>query len=83
LIWLTLVRIGTVISVGSAILHLIEQRTREINGSRIYSSEEAARFLGVDRRTVVKLIKNEEMSGKLVRGNYRILGQSIVEYLYK
>ena len=80
---MTIVRAGTVLSVGSAILHLIEQRTRDVSTSRIYSSQEAARFLGVSRKTVIGLIKKEKMRGKLVKGNYRIMGQSIVEYLNK
>lgn len=83
MIWLSLVRAGTLLSVGTAVLHLIEQRTREINPSRIYTTADAARFLGVGRRTVVNLLKNNELRGKLVRKNYRIMGQSIIEYINK
>ncbi|MEE8394339.1 MAG: hypothetical protein V3R66_08340 [Rhodospirillales bacterium] len=72
---------GIVLYLGSTIKWLFDQRTREINPMRIYSSSEAARFLGVDRRSVVLLIKNNKMQGKLVRGNFRIMGQSILEYL--
>ncbi len=83
MIWLTIVRAGTLLSVGTALLHLIEQRTREINPSRIYSTAEAARFLGIGRRAVVDLVKKNEIRGKMVRKNYRIMGQSIIEYINK
>jgi excisionase family DNA binding protein len=83
MIWLTLVRAGTILSLGTALLHLIDQRTREINPSRIYSSIDAARFLGASRRVVVELVKKNEIRGKMVRGNFRIMGQSIIEYINK
>ena len=83
MIWLTLVRAGTILSVGTALVHLIDQRTREINSSRIYTSTDAARFLGASRRGVVELVKQNKIRGKLVQGNYRIMGQSIIEYLNK
>ncbi len=83
MIWLTLVRAGTILSVGTALIHLIDQRTREINPSRIYSTIDAARFLGASRKMIVELVKNNELRGKLVRGNYRIMGQSIIEYINK
>jgi excisionase family DNA binding protein len=83
LIWLSLARAGTVISLGTAVVHFLDKRTREINSTRIYSSEEAARFLGVSRRTMVKLLNNNDIQAKMVQGNFRILGQNIIEYLRK
>jgi excisionase family DNA binding protein len=81
MIWLTVVRAGTIISLAAAVLQLYDLSTREVKPNRIYSSREAARYLGVNRRTVVKLIHAGELKGKLIRGNYRIPGQSIMEYL--
>lgn len=80
MIWVALVRAGTLISIAAAVMHYYDLRTCEIKPTRIYSSGEAARFLGISRRLVVEMIRNNEIQGKLVRGNYRIAGQSIIEY---
>lgn len=81
MIWMAILRAGSVLSVATAVLHYYDQRHREINPNRIYSSQDAARFLGVERRIVVTLIKNNDIRGKMVQGNYRIPGRSIIEYL--
>jgi hypothetical protein len=81
MIWMAIVRAGTVLSLAAAVTHYYDLRNREIKPNRIYSSTEAARFLGVGRRAVVGLMKREELRGRLVKGNFRIPGQSIIEYL--
>ena len=81
MIWLTIVRAGTLISLAAAVLQLYDLSTREVKPNRIYSTREAARYLGLNRRNVVKLIRSRKLKGKLVRGNYRIPGQSILKYL--
>ena len=81
MIWMAIMRAGTVISLVAAVVHLYDQRNREIKPNRIYSSTEAARFLDADRRIVVELLKKGQLRGHLVKGNFRIPGQSIIEYL--
>lgn len=81
MIWQTIMRFGTVITTAAFVKQLYDFRTREIIPNRIYSSTDAARFLGVGRRDVVKLVKSERLKGKMVDGNYRITGQNIIEYL--
>ena len=81
MIWMAIVRAGTVMSLVAAVTHYLDLRSREIKPNRIYSSIEAARFLGVDRRAVVVLAKGDKLRGRLVNGNLRIPGQSIIEYL--
>ncbi|MEG3620320.1 helix-turn-helix domain-containing protein [Magnetovibrio sp. PR-2] len=81
MIWTAVIRLGTLMSVATAVLHLYDERTRAINASRIYRTPDAARFLGISRKDVVKLIKANDIKATLVNGNYRILGQNIIEYL--
>ncbi len=81
MIWMAIVRAGTVMSLAAAVIHYYDLRNREIKPNRLYSSTEAARFLGVDRGAVVGLIKSEKLRGRLVKGNFRIPGQSIIGYL--
>ncbi len=81
MIWMAIMRAGTVMSLVAAVVHFYDQRNREIKPNRIYSSTEAARFLDVDRRVVVDLLKSEQLRGRLVKGNFRIPGQSIIEDL--
>ncbi len=78
---MAIMRAGTVMSLVAAVTHYLDLRNREVKPNRIYSSTEAARFLGGSRRTVIELVKNEQLRGRLVQGNYRIPGQSIIEYL--
>ncbi|MEE8392962.1 MAG: hypothetical protein V3R66_01355 [Rhodospirillales bacterium] len=80
---MAIIRAGTMLSVATAIMHLYDHRHRDIKPNRIYTSHDVARFLGVNRSTVVSILKLKEMQGKMVRGNYRISGQSIIEYLKK
>lgn len=81
MIWMAIMRAGTILSLVAAVVHFYDQRNREIKPNRIYSSTEAGRFLGVDRRAVVGLVKDEELRGRLVKGFFRIPGQSIIKYL--
>lgn len=81
MIWIGIVRAATVVSLAAAILNLYDLYTREVKPNRIYSPWQAARYLGVDRRYVIRLVEENKLRGKLVRGNYLIAGRSILEYL--
>ncbi len=56
---------------------------KKIEANKIYTTIEVAKFIGTDRVGVVKLIRSGELVGKKVGVNYRILGQSIFNYLGK
>ncbi|WP_135075088.1 helix-turn-helix domain-containing protein [Terasakiella sp. SH-1] len=79
--WTMIARVGTLMSLGAALMELYNSRHREVNSSRIYNSTEAARFLGVERKEVIRLLEQGRMRGRLVNGNYRVPGSSIIEYL--
>ncbi|MBF0246953.1 MAG: helix-turn-helix domain-containing protein [Alphaproteobacteria bacterium] len=83
MIWMSIVRAGTVVSLAAAALQLYDHAMREIKPNRIYTTREAARFLGIGRRAVIELIKSGQLTGKLAKKNYRIPGQSILDYLSK
>ncbi|WP_165602647.1 helix-turn-helix domain-containing protein [Candidatus Terasakiella magnetica] len=68
-------------SMAAAVVHYYDQRHREVNSSRIYNSTEAARLLGISRKTMIKLLEKGRIRGRLVNGNYRVPGSSIIEYL--
>ncbi|MEI8395118.1 MAG: helix-turn-helix domain-containing protein [Rhodospirillaceae bacterium] len=81
--WNLVLRSGAVMSVALAGLQLFDLFFREIRPHRIYTSEEAALLLGVDRRAIVRLVAKGAIPCTKVDGNYRILGQSLLEYLKK
>ena len=83
MIWLAILRSATALSLAATALQLYDLATREVKPNRIYSTREAARFLGMDRRAVVELARASELKGRLVDGNYRIPGHSILEFLNK
>lgn len=74
-------RIATILPMVLTIRELHSLATREITPNQIYSTREAARYLGLDRRATIKLLRENKLKGKLVNGNYRILGKSLLEYL--
>ncbi|CAK0765541.1 Magnetosome protein MamR [uncultured Gammaproteobacteria bacterium] len=81
--WTLVLRCGAVMSIALAGVQLFDAFFREIKPYRIYSSEEAARLLGVDRRAIVRLVQNGAIACNKVEGSYRILGQSLLDYLKK
>ncbi len=81
--WTLVLRGGAVMSLALAGLQLFDLFFREIRPHRIYTSDEAALLLGVERRTIVRLVARGDIPGSKVDGNYRILGQSLLEYLSK
>jgi len=81
MIWSALTRMGALLSMGLLFKDLHDLATRDIKPNRIYSSQEAARYLGISRTDVIKLLRSNKLRGKMVEGNYRIPGQSILGYL--
>ncbi|GAB6051952.1 hypothetical protein JCM17960_07720 [Magnetospira thiophila] len=83
MIWSSLTRGGILLSVVSEAARLWDMASRDIKPARIYSSQETAKLLGTDRKTVLRLIHDKKIMAKLLEGNYQILGQNIIEYLNK
>jgi len=83
MIWLVILRSATALSLAATALQLYDLATREVKPNRIYSTREAGRFIGMDRRAVVELARASALKGRLVDGNYRIPGHSILEFLNK
>lgn len=81
--WTVLLRTSIVISLVAAVKQIYDKITYEISPTRIYSASQTSRFLGIDRKKVIKLIKEKEITAKAVSGNYKVPGQSILEYLNK
>ena len=79
--WTLVLRSGAVMSLALAGLQWFDLFFREIRPHRIYTSDEAALLLGVERRTIVHLVARGDIPGSKVDGNYRILGQSLLDYL--
>ena len=81
--WTILFRTSIVVSLVAAVKQIYDSATYEISPSRIYSTSQVSRFLGIDRKDVISLIKDGQISAKPVNGNYKVPGQSILEYLNK
>ena len=84
MLWNLLGRFTTVLGIGITLKNLRDDRIREsseISPHRIYSSREVAILLGIQREEVVRKLKKKELKGRMVNGNYRIPGASILDYL--
>ncbi|CAK0756261.1 Magnetosome protein MamR [Azospirillaceae bacterium] len=83
MIWTFVLRSSAVVSLALAVVELCDlfQEKQEIAPNRIYSSEEAASLFGVERAAVVRLARQGAIKSSKVNGNYRILGQSLLDYL--
>ncbi|MEE8484691.1 MAG: helix-turn-helix domain-containing protein [Nitrospinota bacterium] len=83
MLWTVLLRTSIVISLVAAVKQIYDKTTYEISPSRIYNTGQVSRFLGIDRKDVIKLIKSKKITAKAVNGNYKIPGQCILDYLNK
>ncbi|CAH2598665.1 Magnetosome protein MamR [Rhodovastum atsumiense] len=81
MIWTAVLRGGAVASLALAVFELYDQFYREIRPNRIYSVDEAARLLRLERRSLVRLIRQGTIPGMKVSGHYRVLGQSLLDFL--
>ncbi len=81
MIWTVFARIGALLSMGLLVKDLHDLATRDVKTNRIYSTQETARYLGISRVEVIRLLRQNGLRGKMVDGNYRIPGQSILSYL--
>ena len=84
MIWEAFLRGSAVVGFAHGVMTLIDKvMAEEILPHRIYTTTEAARFLSMDRDAVVGLLRRKELQGRLVEGNYRIVGSAILEYIGK
>ncbi|CAK0744571.1 Magnetosome protein MamR [Azospirillaceae bacterium] len=81
--WTLVLRSGAVLSIALAGVQLFDMFFREIRPHRLYSSGDAARLLGVERRDIIRLARQGAIQSKKVDGNYWILGQNLLDYLSK
>ena len=81
MIWTLVLRGGAVVSLALAVVQLYDQLFREIRPNRLYSIDEAARLLRLDRETLERLLRQGAFLSANVDGNYRILGQNLLDYL--
>ena len=52
-----------------------------INPNKVYTAQETAILIGVDKRTVYPLLKNGAIFSRRLGKGYKILGQNILEFL--
>ncbi len=55
--------------------------TRGIKADSIYSTVDVAALLRVERNVVIHLIKRGDLKARKIKGQYKILGQNIKEFL--
>ena len=54
---------------------------KRVDANRIYSTAEAAKFLGTDRIGVIRLIRADRLHARKLNENYNIVGRSIILFL--
>jgi len=82
MIWQALLKGTAIVTFTQGIMALVDKAfAEEILPHRIYNTVEAAEILGMDRLDVIQLLRRDDLRGKRVDGNYRILGSSLLEYL--
>lgn len=82
MIWQALIKGTAIVTFTQGVVALVDKVfADEVLPHRIYNTEEVAPILGMTRIDVIKLLQRDELKGKRVDGNYRILGSSILEYM--
>ena len=83
-LWMAVTRFGVLLGVTLRLKSFREGQLRErneIRPHRIYSSHEASILLSVERAELVNLVTQKKIMGRMVNGNYRIPGSSLLSYL--
>ena len=83
MLWTILFRTSIVASLALTAKQIYDAANYEISPTRIYNTHQVSRFLGVERKVVIDLVKKKQITAKTVNGNYKIPGQSVLEYLNK
>jgi hypothetical protein len=82
MIWEALFRGSVIVGFTQGVITLMDKvMSEEILPHRIYNTADAARLLSMDRSNVINLLRSKEIKGRLVDGNYRIMGSAILEYI--
>jgi len=82
--WVALSRVILLMNLAYTARSLQQQQGMKsiININRIYNTRETARLLEMERTEIIGLLKDGSLKGRLVKGNYRITGKSIEDYLH-
>ena len=82
MIWEVVLRGGALVALAEGALALADRVfSEEVLPHKIYGTTEAARLLGMERAAVLVLVRSDKIKAKMIGGNYRILGASILEYI--
>ncbi|MBF0281860.1 MAG: helix-turn-helix domain-containing protein [Zetaproteobacteria bacterium] len=81
MVWTVLTRAGSLLSLVASAYHFYELKFKDIKPTRLYSTSDVAKFLGVSRKDVLRLIVNDELAAHMVGENYQILGQNLIQYM--
>lgn len=55
--------------------------SKDLRSDSIYSANDAAALLKVEKGVILKLIKRGDIKARRVKGQYKILGQNLKDFL--
>ncbi|MBF0282021.1 MAG: helix-turn-helix domain-containing protein [Zetaproteobacteria bacterium] len=66
---------------GTMVMINFFQKRQKILPYKIYNSQEVAALLGIERVAVVKMIHDGRLQGTMIKKNYAIVGQRVIDFL--
>jgi len=80
--WVLVQRFGMVLITALSMDQLLKVLSpRQIKADEVYSAGDVARMLRVDKEVVNVLIKRGDIKARSIDGEYKVLGQSIKDFL--
>lgn len=80
--WILIQRLSLVLITAVSTDHLLRIfSSRDIKVGAIYSADDVAALLRVEKGVVLHLIKRGDIKARKIKGRYKILGQNIKEFL--
>ena len=75
-------RLSLVLFTAVSTEHLLRAfSTRSLTDEAIYSVDDVAALLRIERGVVLNLIKRGDIKARKIKGKYKILGQNVKEFL--
>jgi len=79
--WVIVERAGVLLMTAIAGKQLVDALGQKIKPDRVYSTNDAAKLLQIEKADVIELILTGKLKAQSISGNYRILGKNLMEML--
>ncbi len=81
MLWIVFERIGVFVVTAYTGKQLFDSFLGRIKPGRVYSAEQVADILKVEKADIVQIIHKRELKARKIKKKYYILGENLINYL--